>query len=188
MPQSGTRFVDVFSGRGAVTWHVMTLLDYKRYWINALGTYDFFKELRWIGPAPAGVHLTIKNRTKRVYKEAKRETLGSTIDALIPELQTAGAQQIVDLLKRGREISTEKELKQPLSPVKESYLSFQGGTYNSSGLRGTASRGGVSRDGMRRSFQNAGLLLEKNWKRVKLTGLDYREVLEQCKPSDMVYL
>jgi predicted O-methyltransferase YrrM len=38
MPPTEPRFVDAFAGRGAISWAVMTLLKYRRHWINAVGT------------------------------------------------------------------------------------------------------------------------------------------------------
>jgi D12 class N6 adenine-specific DNA methyltransferase len=46
LPPSGSRFVDVFAGRGNVTWAAMMLLDYKSFWINDLQTIPFFNQLR----------------------------------------------------------------------------------------------------------------------------------------------
>jgi site-specific DNA-adenine methylase len=46
LPPSGHRFVDVFAGRGNITWAVMQLCNYKCHWLNDLQTFDFFKVLK----------------------------------------------------------------------------------------------------------------------------------------------
>ena len=186
-PPTGYRYVDVFAGRGSLVFELMRRGGYQQFWINAVGTIAFFKELRWLGPAPAAGPLLFKNRTKKYYRQNKKDTLGASLERLIPELEQAGAAPIVELLKRGQARATEEELRQPASAATEAYVSYNGGTFNTTG-RLVHYKGGVTKDGMIRKFHKGGLLLEKNWKRIKLTAIDYRDVLAQCTAHDLVYL
>jgi hypothetical protein len=205
-PPVGDRFVDVFAGRGNITWAVMSMLNYRSYWINALGTIDFFREIRFLGPAPVAGQYLFKDRTREFYEKSKAETVGANRQQLIPQLEqiiaahpevdftqpaVAGGKvsvrQILGWLKEAQAKATEKHNRQPASLATECYVSRDGGTYNS---RGASMRtgSGITKQGMSRLFYGAGVLLEKNWKRTKLTAIDYRDVLAQCRPGDMVYL
>ncbi len=205
-PPVGDRFVDVFAGRGNLTWAVMSMLNYRRYWINAVGTYHFFNEIRFLGPAPVVGQYLFKDRTREFYEKSKAQTLGVNRQQVIDELEeiiaahpevdftrpaVAGAKfSVIDLLnwhKEAQAKATEEHDRQPASPATEGYVSRDGGTFDS---RGASMRvgAGITKKGMSRLFYGAGVLLEKNWKRTKLTQLDYREVLAQCTKHDMVYL
>jgi len=91
-------------------------------------------------------------------------------------------------LKNALARESEESLNQPASTATEAYNSYMGGTYASTGFKSQSRKGGLSREGMICKFYKAGLLLEQNWKRIKLTAIDYREVLARCTAHDMVYL
>lgn len=214
-PPVGDRFVDVFAGRGNLTWAVMSLLNYRRYWINAVGTYPFFGEI-YLGNADWVQHRgrlywlasdKFKDRTKEFYAKSRARTRKAAMQELITFVQAKMAahpeidftQPVVpgtrlnvswvDILNQTKERmakETEEKLSLPLSPAIEGYVSRDGGTFDSTGPKGSG--GGITKKGMDRTFRQAGLLLKKNWKRTKLTKLDYRDVLAQCRPGDMVYL
>jgi len=196
-PPTGDRYVDVFSGRGALVFELMRRGGYQRYWINAVGTIDFFKELRWLGPAPAVGPILFKTKTKEYYNQSKAETLRTSLEnTVIPEIERLGTHvvlngqkiPILDMMKRALATAGEESLSRPASAAVEAYNSYMGGTYHSTGFKPQLGNGGISRDGMRRKFIQAGLMLEENWKRIKLTAIDYRDALAQCRPGDMVYL
>lgn len=189
-PPEGQRFVDCFTGRGAITWHVMSLLNYKNYWINAVGTYRFFDQIRHLGSIPEDTrrriienyHIQTKNRT--YYEREKANTVRADLLEQAEAYEEAGRPDIGAAIRRedlGQ--TSEDEANSAANPVVEAYLSFSGGNYGTTGMGGS-----VSRDGFRRKFLEATLLFEKNWKRTKLTAIDYRRVLAQCTASDTVYL
>jgi hypothetical protein len=68
----------------------------------------------------------------------------------------------------------------------EPYLCFSGGTYAKHGARTKRRVGGVSQSGYAKNVGVANILMYQNY--TKITNWDYRKVLEQCGPSDMVYL
>jgi len=71
------------------------------------------------------------------------------------------------------------------APLLEGYLTFSGGSYAQAG-RKSDKNGGVSRKGYERNLVWARwLMLEK---RPRLTAWDYRKVLAECGPNDIVYL
>jgi hypothetical protein len=196
-PPVGDRFVDVFAGRGNLTWAVMSSLNYRRYWINAVGTYHFFNEIRFLGPAPVAGQYLFKDRTREFYEKSKAETVGANRQQLIPQLEQiiaahpdvpdqgkVSVRQVVGWLKEAQAKATEEHDRQPTSTATEGYVSRDGGTFS----KGPKVGAGITKKGMSRLFYGAGVLLEKNWKRTKLTAIDYRDVLAQCTKHDMVYL
>jgi hypothetical protein len=180
-PPSGPRFVDVFAGRGNISWAAMTLLNYKRHWINALGTRDFFDGIKYgiyaVPERDPKVYHTMKERMKNPPEH--RKVPMSSLRILHPEVV------------RGIDADGLVKLKFPKSHHKaqpaqllEGFLTFSGGTYAQAGAR--VGPGGSASKGYERRLALAGKLMYE--KRPRLTALDYRKVLAECKSTDMVYL
>jgi hypothetical protein len=185
-PPVGDRFVDVFAGRGNLTWAVMSLLNYRRYWVNALGTHHFFIGVAFCGGLPDLTESLIQSRTVDYYDKSKAETLRAFLNGAIEQYVAIGREDIADHHRDLLASSTDKELDSPIWAPVEGYVSRDGGTYKSTGPKGSG--GGITKEGFRRNLNQAGLLWRQNHKRTKLTQLDYREVLAQCTKHDMVYL
>jgi hypothetical protein len=105
LPPSGSRFVDIFAGRGNVTWAAMMLLDYDKYWVNDLQTIPFFSQLRiahLFAVPPASPQVLMK------YKELHRGKVlpGGRLPKVFPP-----------------------------SAIMEPYLCYQGGPYDKTGYR-----------------------------------------------------
>jgi D12 class N6 adenine-specific DNA methyltransferase len=158
LPPSGDRFVDVFAGRGNVTFAVMAVLSYERFWINDSGTDPFFRTLKVGFPADR-----LPARGKENYKRHKEMMLHHTLNGKwIP----AGV---------------------PASVAAEPLLTFSGGGYAHAGPRaGDDSRGGPSSAGYRGTVRRAMELMRS--RNVTITSLDYREVLVQLGPDDVAYI
>lgn len=170
----------------------MTLLQYKRHWINALGTYDFFK----------GVYhssfWTIPERDLQLYHTMKDRMVNTPENHLRVPLRWVAIQDLHrDMVVRTPEgHAVDKEgyvtLNLPKSihkaqpaPLLEGFLAFSGGTYKNAGPRGMG-RGGASSKGFQINLAWARQLMYD--KRPKLTAWDYRKVLAECKHDDVVYL
>jgi hypothetical protein len=189
-PPVGDRFVDVFAGRGSITWAVMSLLNYRRYWINAMGTYDFFD-----GIGHSGIYAVpprdrkLFDRMKRRMKEPIRKHAIKVLPLDLVRIQELPADLApLGSIKHGHVRIVHSDAPRASNPAHpapllEGYVSRDGGTFGS--MRTGA---GITKEGMSRLLGSARVLLEKNWKRTKLTAIDYRDVLVQCRPGDLVYL
>lgn len=149
-PQSGSRFVDVFAGRGNLVFRAMQLLQYDRWWINDIQTADFFECLR--------THLIdVPERSREEYTKQREGYISNrTVESIL------------------------------LEP----YLTFSGGGYVTlGGCRGGAlgqNSAGISQAGYAAMLPRAReLLLSKD---VKITKLDYKNVLAELGEGDFAYL
>jgi site-specific DNA-adenine methylase len=107
LPPSGSRFVDVFAGRGNVTWAAMMLLDYKSFWINDSQTIPFFNQMR----------------ISRLYR--------------VPELGRQSFEKYREysrgkVLSDGRRLPKGF----PPSMLMEAFLAYDGGTFENAGRKG----------------------------------------------------
>jgi len=160
-PPQGQRYVEPFAGRANVYFAASQLLDYKHFWLNDLQTHEFLRCLK--GGDFHGI-----TDDPRLYAEMKKAKADGQKDVELcydPEGFTGFR-------------STNTHLLQP-------YLCFSGGTYEKSGRRGR-NRGGVSVTGFNMACSRAYEILHHT--KTRITAWDYRKVLEQCGPSDMVYL
>jgi len=155
----GNRFVDVFAGRGNVTFAVMQLNDFQQYWMNDLQTSLFlvglrssniFKYFGWPIPDFKDGHSTTM---------WKRRGLG--LDPKYPWTSHTA--------------------------MLEAYLCFSGGSWRKAGVRGLSStRGGVSQNGFEKNVRMACALMTIHPTRI--TKRDYRWVLNQLGEGDVAYL
>ena len=186
LPPAGERFVEPFAGRANVYFAVTQLLNYKKFWLNDTQTYRFFIAL-WshgarhsmgIGRVPERngrtTHDFMKNYTMEVFLE-------SWVRYNPPRKQMLRQvwKQRPDLLKWARE-----NLASP-APVYEPYLVRSGSRYGKAGVRGEVG-GGVTRAGYERNLLLASDIMMRTCPRI--TWVDYREVLKECGPTDVVYL
>jgi len=63
-PQSGSRFVDVFGGRGNLLWRAMQSLNYDSWWVNDIRTAPFFEALK-VGT------VAVPERSRAEYEKQK---------------------------------------------------------------------------------------------------------------------
>jgi site-specific DNA-adenine methylase len=162
--QSGSRFVDVFGGRGNLAWRAMQLLNYDQWWVNDIRTADFFKTLLTHG------HLiTVPSRSREEYVKQKADYITK---------------------------------RTPESVLLQPYLTYSGGGYIWSGFRagqwveggtqaGYINKKGKDTAGIGQSGYQAMLLRAHEMllsKTVRITKLDYKDVLAELGEDDFAYL
>jgi hypothetical protein len=161
-PPSGSRFVDVFAGRGNLTFRAMQLLNYDSYWLNDIRTSRFFEALLTHGhliDVPIG-----SKQDYLTYRDSQNSSPTPESILLEPFLTYSGG---------GYSTSGAK------SPTARGLAGFG----NCEGSRET---GGVSRIGYRSTLERAHQLLLS--REVVITKLDYKEVLASLGESDFCYL
>jgi len=189
-----TRFVDVFSGRGNVTWAAMYYCTpltgagyvpaseeeairltphFDKFWMNCMGTRDFIRSLGgfyWLKEfltRAAGRTTLPPPPTRPLYDQMKSQVL---------------ATPSVNPTRRG----VTSFLKHADAMLMEGYACYQGGDYEGSRQKGDNTYGGVSPEGWRTKC-----LLATNFLSLykpRITAWPYQRVLAQCGPNDMVYL
>jgi len=84
----------------------MSLLNYKNYWINAVGTYRFFDQIRHLGSIPEDTrrriienyHIQTKNRT--YYEREKANTVRADLLEQAEAYEEAGRPDIGAAIRR----------------------------------------------------------------------------------------
>lgn len=168
----------------------MALRGYQRFWINDIQTSGFFKALAQI-EVP---YLIPELCGRKSYDEMRRwaeAKLGHTefqvVHADYVDVECLHDHVVLAMnypwafLKRQ---NADKELPNLL----EGYLCFSGGNYKGAGYKGNNTKGGVSQAGFYRNVYRVKELLAEWDDSPRITALDYRKVLAQCGPGDMVYL
>jgi DNA adenine methylase len=159
MPQNNKRlrFVDVFAGRGNVAWAAMTLLPFRRYWLNDINPriVSFFRCL------PYAQHVTVPDRWISVPK--KHFVLHKK-------------------LLLAREAGT-LPVGIPSTILLEPYLSFNGAGYKEGG-RKTSGRH-ISPSAYKQNLLTAQALMESH--DVKVTSLPFEEILDSLGPDNFVF-
>lgn len=183
---SPTRLVDVFSGRGNVTWATMYYRpqQFKSFWMNGVGTAEF---LRCFGSF---------YMLKKIFIEAVEsfpERLPFTVGSLTPPPTSSKYYR----KQKGHHSPgiTRRDaiayLNHKNSVMMEPYVTFQGGSYAANCAKGSNSsdsawRGGVSPMGWRKKCELAHQYVQRH--RPRITAWDFKKVLARCTSHDMVYL
>jgi hypothetical protein len=206
LPPEGKRFVDLFAGRGNVTWAVMSLLRYEEFWLNDIQSFPFLDGLKhsriyatpeWRyrsevrGP---DMFVRMKNRNegglRPVGKDWQEVWYVAYTAAYTAALQEGKSKkkakkkaESLGWIAANRGTGTRHPRRYPPAPLLEGYLTYSGGTYTGVGKRGKTG-GGVTREGFAINVRRARELIEEH--QPLITRLDYREVLKQCDPDDVV--
>jgi hypothetical protein len=168
----------------------MQLCKYRRHWLNDLQTSNFFRVLKQ-GVIP----YIIPEPSRKLYKEMKRMALKYPELAQRRDVQLVHASMADITNLHGDTVvafnypwAWVKHKADPRGPalLLEPFLCFSGGTYRKHGTRTKRRLAGVSRSGYARNVGVAKILMSQEY--TKITNWDYRKVLEQCGPGDMVYL
>jgi site-specific DNA-adenine methylase len=163
LPATGYRFVDVFAGRGNISWAVMQDLDYEKFWLNDLQTRPFLNGL--------------KQSHKRAIPEVSRQ------DASLRELHERMKQRHSIM---GRKFPYGDGMYgDSVSALFAPLLNFSGNSYDGGGTR-SKKRGGVSSQTFEKNVRGAHALMMRY--KPRLSQLDYRKVLSVCNDRNMVYL
>jgi hypothetical protein len=214
MPRDCNRFIDLFAGRGNVTWAAMCdrTLHFEEFWLNDLLTFPFFAALL------AADKFAVPRRSRELFNEMRwRGKHGfSALQQpwlLSPETWIYNVRETQrkklgwdQIIVRGTPadgaVTNASSMGIAGVPVKipgavdiirllseayllESYLSFSGGGYTKASMRGAEGRGGPSRDGYGQSLLAAQKLLQT--RNAKITALDYHAVLDALRPGDFVF-
>src|SRR5579864_538284 len=110
-PPAGQRYVEPFSGRANLYFAVSQSLDYRRFWLNDLQTYEFLRCLK------AGDFHAVKDDA-RLYPEMKEAK--------------ADGHRDVEIRYDSNDVGTATTNTHLLEPL----LCFSGGTYERAGRRG----------------------------------------------------
>jgi len=200
LPPEGKRFVDVFAGRGNVTWRVMSLLRYEQFWLNDILTLPFLNGLKhsriyaipeWRDrplddPQPDVFH-RMKNRTAGgLWPDVEnwREVWSAAYDKARQDgLSEKKAEALAFIAANG---GSGKRYPRgfPPAPLLEGYLCYSGGRFTKQARRGRTG-GGVTREGFEKKVRAARKLIERH--NPSMTRLDYRKVLKECGPNDVVF-
>jgi D12 class N6 adenine-specific DNA methyltransferase len=185
LPPSGRRYVEPFAGRGNVYFAVAQLLDYEFFWLNDTSTWQFFCDLR-LGMGCLNVSWAIPEFSDAEFEKFK--ALHAEWEALekLDWDEIFRGLDIRDVEETFTQMQAEGEtVKIDVSPhVMEPYLCYSGGIYE----KGSRSAGpkAVSREGYENSVRLASEIMRRTTPRI--TSLDYKSVLAQCGPDDVVYL
>ncbi len=186
LPPTGVRFIEPFAGRMAVTLAVSQLLNYKRFWLNDLQTYNFLLALKWADDIPPDIY----RQYWRAVEEAKHRP--PDINNTAPAAERGKfSRQIYQRLKAAKlrgddtEWISEEGFTLAGNPLitrtnvhkVEPLHCFSGGMYENSGQKSRLHRGGPNQIGYWRSCCRAGDIMRQLHMRV--THWDYKKVLEQ---------
>ena len=190
---TGERFVDAFAGRGSVSFAVLANLKYKKHWINAKGTHEFFEQLQFLGSFPSVQtrlmlirDFNVPQRSKAAYKREKAFTIRASMLEQAEMYEEAGRPDLGADIRRELAGLPEEEAKQHVRKVAEAFLSFGGGTFSANGRR--VGKGGPGRQGFIKRAMSAAQILYENRNRIRITHCDYRSVLAELGPGDVAYL
>jgi hypothetical protein len=193
LPMSGERFVDVFAGRGSVSFAVLANLQYEKMWINAKGTHEFFEALQFLGSFPHKDtrlrffrNYQVPQRSKAAYEREKAFTVRASLLDQALMYEEAGRPDLGADIRRELAGLPEEEQRQPCRKIAEAFLSFGGGTFSANGRR--VGKGGPGRQGFISRAMSASDILYENRNRITITHLDYRSVLAELGPGDVAYL
>lgn len=186
LPPTGKRFVEAFAGRANLYFAVVQRLDYKEFWLNDISTYPFLLGLSAYGAMDALGRGTVPERNGRSTHDRMRNfTFASFLGAhvrynpLRKQVLRQTWQQRPDLHEWAS-----KTLAAP-APILEPFLVRDGNRYGKAGVRGEIG-GGVSRATYERYLKLASEIMMRT--RPHITWVDYREVLKDCGPDDVVFL
>jgi site-specific DNA-adenine methylase len=178
LPPEGQRFVDVFAGRGNVTFAVSQLLNYKTFWMNDHKSFPFFDALRGTDPTP--------NISDADYQRLTQAAKGQDNSLSYPRMRSAKKRgQWMEWVETCTALSGNPHLRATNVHLVEALLCYSGGYYGSSGPK---SRGPIPSHQMafqRRCSRAGDIMLAL---KMRVTGWDYRRVLDQLGSTDMVYL
>jgi hypothetical protein len=147
--------------------------NFDDFWMNCRGTRDFNRSLGgfyWLKEfftRVAGRTTLPPPPTRQLYNQMESQVIKS---------------RVVEPTRRG--ISS--FLRHADAMLMEGYACYQGGDYEGSRQKGDNTYGGVSSEGWRKKCLSANEFLSLH--KPRITAWDYKRVLAQCGPNDMVYL
>jgi hypothetical protein len=185
LPLSGDRYVEALAGRANLFFRVAQEFDYRRFWLNDPNTYPFLLSLTSYDAYDALGLGTVPERNGRAAHDRMRDF---TIEAELENHVRYNPirKQVLSLLWARRPDLREwaNATLTPEANRLESFLVRDGNRYGKAGVRGEIG-GGVSRATYQFYLKVANEIMMRT--RPHITWLDYREVLQECKPGDVVY-
>lgn len=214
MPRDCNRMVDLFAGRGNVTWAAMCdrTLHFEEFWLNDNLTFPFFAALL------AADKFAVPRRSREVFNEMRWRAKHGFFALQQPWLLSPET-WVYNVSKKQREklgwneiivsgtpadgavtyaagmgfAGVPVRIPDPVEIIRllseayllECYLSFSGGGYGKASMRGAEGRGGPSREGYGQSLLDAQKLLQTRG--AKITALHYPAVLDALRPDDFVF-
>jgi site-specific DNA-adenine methylase len=186
LPPTGKRFVEAFAGRANLFFAVAQRLNYERFWLNDIATYPFLLGLSAFSAMDALGGGVVPERNGRAAHDRMRNF---TLEALLEKHARYHPirKQLLRRLWQQRPDLYEWANKRPASPapILEPFLVRDGNRYGKAGFRGEIG-GGVSRATFERYLKLAGEIMMRTEPRI--TWVDYREVLKECGPDDVIFL
>jgi hypothetical protein len=176
----------VFAGRGNLFFAVAQRLNYEEFWLNDIATYPFLLGLCTYGAVNALGRGTVPERNGRVAHDRMRNY---TFELFFQNLVRYNPVRKQALRRWGEQRPHVREWASrtlaPPAPLLESFLVRDGNKYGKAGVRGEIG-GGVSRATYERYLKVASEIMMRI--RPHITWMDYRAVLKECGPADVVYL
>jgi site-specific DNA-adenine methylase len=178
LPVSGDRFVEPFAGRANVYFAVAQRFRYKQFWLNDTYTFRFLMALSHLDPEwdiperSPELFEALKGESDKYRKKRERIGVsGVSGERYRPWVSPAGAKGWVF-----------ESSPPPL--LLEGYVSYAGGTFDSK-ARGTHKKN-VSKEGYWEAARLAAEIMRRT--KPRITNIDWREVLLELGPEDVVYL
>src|SRR5208282_2154988 len=184
LPPSGKRFIEPFAGRGNVYFRVAQCLDYKEFWLNDHYMFRFFAALQH--SMDDGIEWTVPDRhqiDKEFYDFLKLKAKERS-EKENPQLGTSYDRRYRPTTLPDGTKAWAVEQYPPLFVI-ECFLSRDGGTYKT-GMRDPDDRKSVSKEGFMKGVRLASEIMKRT--KPRITYYDYKHVLLECRPDDVVYL
>ena len=186
LPPSGDRYVEPFAGRANLFFRVAQQLDYRRFWLNDMNTYPFLLSLYSYGAEEALGRGAVPERNGSDAHDCMRNF---TFEALLENhvRYNPVRKHALKLLWTQRPDLREWSSATLVPPALrlEPFLVRDGNRYGKAGVRGEIG-GGVSRATYQLYLKVASEIMMRT--RPHITWVDYRQVLQECNPDDVVYL
>lgn len=186
LPPAAKRFVEPFAGRANLFFRVAERLDYKEFWLNDISTYPFLLGLFAYSAADALGRGAVPERNGRAAHDRMRNFSFEAFLHVHSRYNPVRKQTLKSLWEQRPDLHewASKTLASP-AQILEPFLVRDGNRYGKAGVRGEIG-GGVSRATYQRYLKLASEIMMRT--RPRITWLDYREVLKECGPDDVVYL
>lgn len=187
---STTRLVDVFAGRGNVSWAAMYFRPEYKFWMNGKGTAEFLRCFN--PPGKKGSFYKLKETVLNAVADLpadKKEF--EKLFTLVPQAPNPDYYHKLKGQRNPSALPVVGEIWQHLAhkeaKLQEGYVCFQGGSYDANCTKGyKGARGGVTPKGWATKCELAYEYINQH--RPRITEWDFRKVLARCTSHDMVYL
>ena len=186
LPPSGDRYVEVFAGRANLYFRVAQQLNYRHFWLNDIETYRFLIALSAYGAYDALGWGTVPPSNGRLTHDSMKTFTMERLIELYVRYNPRRKEAFKQVWKQRPDLGAwaANTLASPAVRL-ESFLVRDGNRYEKAGVRGELG-GGVSRATYERYLRLASEIMMRT--QPHITWVDYRDVLKECGPDDVVFL